>query len=114
MSCQVLLEPACIVGHALASGARAAAGAAAGQAASNALSGIAAAVESGAAFIVSNSIDWWGRIPSPVLAGEPAVARLQLWMSPSSAAVAVLAMIIAGARMALARKATPLADIGSG
>jgi hypothetical protein len=112
--CQVLLEPACIVGHAIASGAGGVAGAAAGQAASDALSGIAAAVESGVAFIVSNSIDWWVRIPSPDLAGEPAVARLQLWMFPFSAAVAVLGMIIAGARMALTRKATPLADIGSG
>jgi hypothetical protein len=35
-------------------------------------------------------------------------------MFPLSAAVAVLGMIIAGARMALTRKASPLVDVGSG
>ena len=69
---------------------------------------IAAPIESGVAFIVSNSIDWWVRVPSPNPAGEPAVAQLQQWMFPFSAAVAVAGMIIAGGRMALTRKATPL------
>ena len=111
MICPVLLVPDCIVA------ARAVgdvAGAAAGQAAGDALSGIAAAVESGVAFVVSNSVDWWVRVPSPGLAGEPAVAQLQQWMFPFSAAVAAVGMIIAGGRMALTRKASPLVDVGSG
>jgi hypothetical protein len=112
--CPVLLTPACIVGHGIASAVGGVAGAAAGQATADALSGIAAAIEAGVAFIVSNSIDWWVRVPSPSLAGEPAVTQLQQWIFPFSAAVAVLGMIIAGARMALTRKASPLIDVGSG
>ena len=114
MTCPVLLTPACLAGHAITGAVGAVAGAAAGQATSDALSGIAAAIESGVAFTVSNSTDWWVRLPSPGLAGDPAVARLQQWMFPFSAAVAVLGMIIAGAKMALTRKASPLVDAGSG
>ena len=110
MSCPVLLEPACIVGHAIAS----VAGSAAGAAASGALNGIASAIQSGIAWIVQNSIDWWVKIPSPDLAAEPAVGRLQQWMLPFTAAVAVLGLIIAGGKMALTRKANPLIDAGSG
>jgi len=112
--CSALLDPYCLIGQALGSGAGAVAGHVAGTAASGALSGIASAVQSGVAYIVANSIDLWVRIPSPDLAGEPAVARIQQWMLPLSAAVAVLGMITAGARMALTRKASPLIDVGSG
>ena len=112
--CPVLLEPACLAGRAISGTVGAVAGAAAGRAASDALSGIAAAIESGVAFVVSDSIDWWVRLPSPGLAGEPAVAELQQWMFPFSAAVAVLGMIIAGGKMALTRKASPLIDAGTG
>jgi hypothetical protein len=114
MPCPVLLEPACLAGHAISGTVGAVAGAAAGQATSDALSGIAAAIESGVAFVVADSIDWWVRLPSPSLAGEPAVTELQQWMFPFSAAVAVLGMIIAGGKMALTRKASPLIDAGSG
>ena len=106
MSCPVLLEPACIVGHVI--------GSAAGAAASGVLNGIAAAIQSGIAWIVQNSIGWWVKIPSPDLAAEPAVGRLQQWMLPFTAAVAVLGLIIAGGKMALTRKANPLIDAGSG
>ena len=112
--CSVLLEPYCLVGREIASGVGSVAGNAASTATSDALSGIANAVESGVAFVVSNSIDLWIRIPSPDLVGEPAVARIQQWMLPLSAAVAVLGLITAGARMALTRKANPLIDVGSG
>ena len=106
MSCPVLLEPACIVGHVI--------GSAAGAAASGVLNGIAAAIQSGIAWIVQNSIGWWVKIPSPDLAAEPAVGRLQQWMLPFTAAVAVLGLIIAGGKMVLTRKANPLIDAGSG
>ena len=112
--CQVLLVPDCLVAQGIASAVGGVAGAAAGQAAGDALSAIAASIEAGVAFIVSNSIDWWVRVPSPNPAGEPAVTQLQQWMFPFSAAVAVAGMIIAGARMALTRKASPLIDVGSG
>ena len=78
------------------------------------LNGIAAAIQSGIAWIVQNSIGWWVKIPSPDLAAEPAVGRLQQWMLPFTAAVAVLGLIIAGGKMALTRKANPLIDAGSG
>jgi hypothetical protein len=133
VTCQVLLDPACLapipraigvitgaatgqpsLGAAVGAASQAATSAAAGQAASDALSGIASVIESGVAYIVSNSIDLWVRIPSPDLAGEPAVARIQQWMLPIAAAVAVLGMTITGARIALTRKAAPLIDAGSG
>jgi hypothetical protein len=110
MSCPVLLDPACVVGHVIGS----VAGSAAGAAAAGALNGIASAIQSGIAWIVQDSIDWWVKIPSPDLAAEPAVGRLQQWMLPFAVAVAVLGLIIAGGKMALTRKASPLIDTGSG
>ena len=107
MSCPVLIDPACVViGKAV--------GTVAGTAASSALNGIASAIESGIAWIVSNTIDLWVQIPSPDLAAQPAVGQLQQWMLPLAVAVAVLGLIIAGGKMALTRKANPLVDAGSG
>jgi hypothetical protein len=116
MTCQVLLDPGCLAAITGAASGLAGNGpaAAAGQAASSALGGIAGSVQSGVAYVVTNSIDLWVRIPSPDLAGEPAVTRIQQWMLPLAAAVAVLGMTVAGARMALTRKAAPLIDAGSG
>ena len=110
MSCPVLLDPACVAGNVIGS----AVGSAAGTAASDALSGIASAIQSGVAWITANSVSWWVQVPSPDLAGEPAVARLQQWMLPIAAAVAVFGMLVAGAKMALTRRANPLVDAGSG
>jgi len=110
MSCPVLIVPACLIGKVVG----AVAGAAAGTVANDALSGIASAIQSGVSWIVTNSITWWVQIPSPDLAGQPAVGRLQQWMLPLAAAVAVLGLIIAGGKMALTRKANPLIDVGSG
>src|ERR1700730_8610961 len=100
MSCPVLINPACLAGQVIG----AAAGAAAGTVASDALSGIASAIQSGVSWIVTNSITWWVKVPSPDLAGQPAVSRLQQWMLPLAAAVAVLGLIIAGGKMGLTRQ----------
>jgi hypothetical protein len=107
MSCPVLIDPTCIViGKVI--------GSVAGAAASDALNGIANAIQSGVAWIITNSIDWWVQIPSPDLAAEPAVGRLQQWILPIAVAVAVLGLVTAGGKMALSRKANPLIDAGSG
>ncbi len=110
MSCPVLLDPSCVAGNVIGS----ALGSAAGTAANDALSGIASAIQSGVAWITASSVSWWVQIPSPDLAGEPAVTRLQQWMLPIAAAVAVFGMLVAGAKMALTRRANPLVDAGSG
>ena len=110
MSCPVLLVPACVVGKVIGS----VAGAAAGAAANDALSGIAGAIQSGVAWITANSVSWWVKLPSPDLASEPAVGRLQQWMLPIAAIVAVFGVIVAGGKMALTRKPNPLIDTGSG
>ena len=110
MSCPVLLDPACVVGKVVGS----VIGAAAGTAADDALSGIASAIQAGVSWIVTSSIAWWVQLPSPDLAAEPAVGRLQQWTLPLAVAVAVAGLIIAGTRMALSRKANPLIDAGSG
>jgi hypothetical protein len=107
MSCPVLIDPSCVVIGKVS-------GAVAGTAASDALSGIADAIQSGVAWIVANSIDWWVQVPSPDLATQSAVGRLQQWILPLAVAVAVLGLIIAGGKMALTRKANPLIDAGGG
>jgi hypothetical protein len=110
MPCPVLLDPGCLV----VKGIGLVAGQAAGTAAGGVLNGIADAIQSGIAWIVTNSIDWWIKVPSPDLAAEPAVGRLQQLMLPIAVAVAVLGLIIAGAKMALTRKANPLIDVATG
>ena len=107
MACPVLIAPACLVAGKVA-------GAVAGTAASGALNGIAAAIESGITWMVTQTATWWVQVPSPDLAGEPAVGQLQQWMLPLAVAVAVLGLIIAGGKMALTRRANPLIDVGSG
>src|SRR5690349_25099156 len=97
MACPVLISPACIVAGKIA-------GAVAGTAASGALNGIAAAIESGISWMVTQTSTWWVQLPSPDLSGEPAVGQLQQWMLPLTVAVAVLGLIIAGAKMTLTRQ----------
>ena len=107
MSCPTLISPDCVV-------VGKAARAVAGTVASGALNGIASAIQSGISWMVAQTVTWWVTIPSPDLAGEPAVGRLQQWIMPLAVAVAVLGLIIAGGRMALTRRANPLIDAGSG
>ena len=107
MLCPVLIAPSCLV-------TRSAVGAVASAGASDVLGGIASAVQSGIAWMVTQTVTWWVQVPSPDLAGEPAVGQLQQWILPLAVAVAVLGVIIAGGRMALTRKADPLMDVGSG
>jgi hypothetical protein len=106
MLCPVLISPACLVVRA--------AGAVAGTAATGALNGIASAVESGVSWMVTQTLTWWVQVPSPDLAGEPAVGQLQQRILPLAIAVAVLGVIVAGGRMALTGKANPLIDVGAG
>jgi len=106
MACPTLIDPACIlpiVGNAVGSAA-----------AGGALNGIASAIQSGIAWVVSGTVSWWVQVPSPDLAAEPAVGALQQWLLPVTVAVAVMAMITAAGKMALTRKANPLIHVGSG
>ena len=68
MACPVLISPACVVAGKVV-------GAVAGTAASGALNGIAAAIESGITWMVTQTSTWWVQLPSPDLSGEPAVGR---------------------------------------
>ncbi|HEX6988465.1 MAG TPA: hypothetical protein VF282_03280 [Bacillota bacterium] len=110
MSCPALIDPGCVVGDVIGK----VAGAGAAAVTNDALSSIASAVESGVAWITANSISWWVKLPSPDLATEPAVTRLQQWILPVAVIVAVLGVIVAGAKMAITRKANPLIDTGTG
>jgi hypothetical protein len=106
MACPVLIDPACVV--------RSVAGHAAGTAADGAMAGLASPIQSGVAWLVTSTVDWWVQIPSPDLAAEPAVGALQRWVLPIAGGVAVLAMLAAAGKMVLTRKANPLVDVGSG
>jgi hypothetical protein len=101
-----MINPVCVVGH-LISGVT-------GGVASSVLGGIAGAIQSGIGSLVKDTITWWVAIPSPDLASEPAIGRMQQWVLPITIGVAVGCMIAAGARMALTRKANPLMDISGG
>ena len=105
--CDTLVEPACaIVSRVVTS--------AASSAASDVLSGLANAISEGVRWTVTNTAAWWVTIPSPDLAAEPAITRIQSWLLPITAAVAVGATIAAGARMVIARRANPLLDVTGG
>ena len=106
MVCNTLIDPVCIITQVF--------GSAAGGVAGGFLGGIAEAIITGIRWIVVNTATWWIQVPSPDLAGEPAVARIQQWLLPVTAAVAVAAVIAAGARMALQRRASPLLDVTGG
>jgi hypothetical protein len=107
MGCNTLIEPACrVVGHLVHSGASGVTG--------GVLDGLAQAMSDGVRWVVVNTATWWLQIPSPDLAGESAVARIQQWLLPITAAVAVGGVIAAGARMALTRRANPLIDVTGG
>jgi len=107
MSCNTLIEPVCAgLGHLLQSAATSAGGGVFGA--------IAQAISTGVRWIVANTATWWIKIPSPDLAAEPAVTRIQQWLLPVTAAVAVGGLIAAGARMAILRRANPLLDVTGG
>jgi hypothetical protein len=106
MFCNPLIDPSCAVGTVIKS--------AAGSVTGDVLSGIAQAINSGVGWVVANTATWWVRIPSPDLATEPAVTRIQQWLLPITAAVAVGGVIAAGLRMALTRRANPLLDVTGG
>jgi hypothetical protein len=105
--CDTLVEPACAVVSRVVTSA-------ASSAASDVLSGLANAISQGVRWTVENTAAWWTAIPSPDLAAEPAITRIQSWLLPITAAVAVGAMIAAGVRMVIARRANPLLDVTGG
>jgi len=107
MPCDPLIEPACIIAGRIAQSA-------ASSAAGDVLSGLAQAISDGVRWTVANTATWWIKIGSPDLATEPAVARMQQWLLPVTAAVAAAGMIAAGARIAITRKGSPLLDVTGG
>ena len=105
--CNPILDPACAV---IAPVVRSASGTVAG----GVLDSVAQAVTEGIRWIVVNTATWWIQLPSPNLAAEPAVTRIQQWLLPVAAAVAVGGVIAAGLRMAITRRGNPLLDLGGG
>ena len=75
---------------------------------------MAESFQSATGWLISNTASWWVQTPSPDLQGAAAVGYLQLLVRPLTVAVAVLALLAVGARMALSRKALPLVDAGRG
>src|SRR6266571_3505171 len=107
MGCNTLVEPACrVVGHLIHAGA--------GSAAGGVLDALAQAIAAGVRWVVVNTATWWLQFPSPDLSSEPAIARIQQWLLPITAAVAAGGVIAAGARMTLSRRANPLIDVTGG
>ncbi len=106
MPCDPLINPACIITKVIAPVTGAVTG--------GILGGIAQAIDEGIRWIVVNTATWWIQIPSPNLATEPAVTRIQAWLLPITVAIGIGGVIAAGLRMALTRRANPLLDVSSG
>ena len=107
MPCSTLLDPACIVSGV--------GGSIASSASSGFLSALANGVRSALDWMFTNTVTLWLKIPSLYPSGEaPALHRVQGWLLPATAAVAVGGAIAAGARMALTRKHAPLLDLTGG
>jgi hypothetical protein len=104
--CDTLIDPVCIIGHLISPVTSSVAG--------GILGSLAQAVNNGVIWVIKNTATWWIRIPSPDLATEPAVTRLQQWILPVTVAVAVAGLTAAGVRMAILRKANPLIDATGG
>src|ERR1017187_4584414 len=113
MSCNPLTSATCIAQIA-ASAASHAAGNVAGGVTSAAVGGLAGAIQDGIAQIATGMVAWWTKLPSPDLATDPVPHVIQAWLFPFTAAVALISIITAAARMILTRKATPLVGVGSG
>ena len=105
--CDTLVQPACATASSLISSATS-------SVAGDVLSGLASAMTDGVRWTVANTASWWVTIASPDLSAEPAITQMQAWLLPVTAAVAVAALIAAGARMVIARKANPLLDVTGG
>ena len=79
-----------------------------------AVNALATAIRAGLTWTLAEMLPMWTKIGSPDLSGDPAVTTMQNWLLPVSITVATCAMIAAGARMAITRRAAPLLDIGTG
>lgn len=79
-----------------------------------ALGDVAAAIRTGIAWMVKNTVSWWIDTPSRALDHETAIASLRAWTLPVAVAVGMVGMLVTAARMTLSRKATPLIDAGAG
>ena len=106
MSCNPVIHPACIITKVIPP--------VTGTVTGGVLDGIANAIREGIRWIVVNTATWWIQIPSPNLAAEPAVTRIQAWLFPITAVIAAGGVIAAGLRMALTRRANPLLDVSAG
>jgi hypothetical protein len=80
----------------------------------NMLDDMAEAFQSAVGWFVSNTASWWVKTPSPDLAKDPVVGTMQQLIQPLTIAVALMALLVVGAKMALMRKANPLVDTAGG
>lgn len=79
-----------------------------------AVNALASAIRAGLTWMLTEMLPMWTKVGSPDLSGDPAITTMQNWLLPVSITVATCAMIAAGARMAITRRAAPLLDIGTG
>src|SRR5260370_1709973 len=99
MPCDPLINPACIITKVIAPVTGAVTG--------GILGGIAQAIDEGIRWIVVNTATWWVQIPSPNLATEPAVTRIQAWLLPITVAIRLGRWISPGLPMPLTPRPNP-------
>ncbi|MEU8309850.1 hypothetical protein AB0C84_40395 [Actinomadura sp. NPDC048955] len=79
-----------------------------------ALEALAHSIQEAIGWVITGTFTWWVQVPSPDLQDEAAVYTIQGWMMPIATAVAVMAVIVAGGKMAITGKANSLTDVGQG
>ena len=104
--CPTLTDVSCYINQTISS--------VAGPASGGFLHILASGIKSALEWEFTNAAPLWLKISSPDLAHEAPVAAMRGWLLPVTTAVAVGAVIAAGARMALTRRGGPLLDVSGG
>lgn len=108
--CPALLSPVCVIKSAAPNPITGTANAVG----NGALEALAHSIQEAISWVITGTFTWWVQVPSPDLESEATVYAIQGWMMPIATAVAVMAVIVAGGKMAITGKANSLTDVGQG
>lgn len=108
--CPALISPVCTIERALPNPITEATGAVG----NSALDALAKSIQDAITWVITGTLTSWLQLPSPDLEHEAAIGSLHWWFMPIATVVAVLAIIVAGGKMAITGKANSLTDVAQG
>ncbi|MBO2447147.1 hypothetical protein J4573_08620 [Actinomadura barringtoniae] len=80
----------------------------------NVMDSLARSFSDAVGWFISSTSSWWVQTDPPDLEKEPVIGLLQHLTQPITISVAMMALLIAAAKMMLTHKANPLVDMGRG